>query len=309
MRVDEIMSRSKRVFNPLGDVWHRILALRLSGRSKSRLIWVFSSWLTVLVLIYLIGSLKLGQLRDDISQSGTSSAKLFASQVSLPLLQRDMETLSTILNTTTSRPDVIYAAIIDHKNNIMAYTNPELIMPVNKGSLAQTVDNVSFWEGLSADQQEIISFSTNVTYSRTKIGEIYLALSAAEIGNWKNRIGLIAVASFVIFSLVGVASHFEVTWRNLCKQKHSTQQAPIPGIANMECPLCGSDKPFSERAISHVNMDRLMFLQPKNDEPFDKHTLQSHGISLSEMAERQDLGWLKRQVIFRCTEIIRKLAG
>jgi len=309
MRVAEIMSRSKRVSNALTDVWYRILALRLSGRSKSRLIWVFSGWLTVLVLICLIGSIKLGQLKDDISQSGTSLAKLFAGQVSLPLLQRDMETLSTILNNTTSRTDVLYAAIIDHKNNIMAYTNPELIMPVNKGSLARMVDGVSFWEGLSVDQQKIISFSTNVTYSRTKIGEVYLALSAAKIGNWKNRIGLIAIASFVIFSLVGAAPHFKRTWRNLCSKKHPTQQVPIQGIANMECPLCGSDKPFSERAISHVNMDRLMFLQPKNGEPFDKYTLQSHGISLSEMAERQDLGWLKRQVIFRCTEIIRKVAG
>ncbi len=309
MQVSEIMSRSKRVFNALSDVWHRIIALRLSGGSKSRLIWVFFSWLTVLVFIYMIGNIKLGQLRDDISQSGTSSAKLFAGRVSLPLLERDMETLSTILNNTTSRTDVLYAAIIDHKNNIMAYTNPELIMPVNKGSLARTVDGVSFWEGLSVDQQEIFSFSTNVTYSRTKIGEIYLALSAAEIGNWENRIALIAVASFVIFSLVGVAPHFKGTSRNVCSKKHSTQQVSISGVANMECPLCGADKPFSDRAISQVNMDRLMFLQPENCEPFDKHALQSQGISLSEMAERQDLGWLKRQVIFRCTEIIRKLAG
>jgi uncharacterized membrane protein affecting hemolysin expression len=302
------MSRSKWVSSLLADIWHRILALPLIGDNKRWWICLFSAWLMLLVLICLIIGDKVGQLKRDINQSGISLAKLFASQASLPLLERDMEALSATLKDTTSRPDVLYAAIIDHQNNIIAYTNPELIMPVNKGSLARTIDGVSFWKGLSADQAGIISFSTNVTYSKVKIGEVYLALSAAELGNWKGNMGLIVIASFAMLLLVGVVFHFQGRRPNFRDRQHSSPQVPMPDTASMQCPLCGSEKLFSEHAVSHANIDKLMFLQPKDDRPSDKCASQSEGISFLEIAERKELKWLKRQVIFRCTEIIKKLA-
>jgi hypothetical protein len=262
----------------------------------------------VLVIVFLVIGDKVGHLKNDINRSGISLAKLFADQASLPLLERDMEALSATLKDTSNRPDVLYAAIIDHQNNIVAYTNPELIIPVNKRSLARAIDGVSFWEGLSADQQEFISFSTNVTYSKVKIGEIYLALSTAELGNWKENIGWIVVSSFAVFLLAGVVLHFKPQRPNFYDRQHSSPKVPIPDTASMQCPLCGSEKLFSDYAVSHANMDRLVFLRPNNDGTSNKSVSQSKGISFSEMADRKELTWLKRQVIFRCTEIIKKLA-
>ena len=304
----QIMSHSKSASNALTDTWNKTLELPLIKNNKRWWIYLFSAWLMLLVIVCLILGDKVDQLRKDINRSGISLAKLFASQASLPLLERDMEALSATLKDTTSRPDVLYAAIIDHQNNIVAYTNPELIMPVNKGGLARTIDGVSFWKGLSADQAGIISFSTNVTYSKVKIGEVYLALSAAELGNWKGNLGLIVIASFAMFLLVGVVFHFQGRRPNFRHRRHAPPQAPMPDTACMHCPLCGSEKLFSEHAVSHANMDRLVFLRPQNDRPSNKPGSQSKGISFLEMADRQELRWLKRQVIFRCTEIIKKLA-
>jgi len=304
----QIMSHSKSASNALTDTWNKTLELPLIKNNKKWWIYLFSAWFMLLIIVCLILGDKVDQLRKDINRSGISLAKSFAGQASLPLLERDMEALSATLKDTTSRPDVLYAAIIDHQNNIVAYTNPELIMPVNKGGLARTIDGVSFWKGLSADQAGIISFSTNVSYSKVKIGEVYLALSAAELGNWKGNIGLIVIASFAMFLLVGVVFHFQGRRPNFRDRQHASPQAPVPDTASMQCPLCGSEKLFSEHAVSHANMDRLVFLRPQNDRPANKSGSQSKGISFLEMADRQELRWLKRQVIFRCTEIIKKLA-
>ena len=296
------------------DTWKKMPPVGLSRRNKRVLLLCLLAWLMIVLITYVIVRISIGQLKRNISQSGIAMATGFSNKVSLPLLERDMAILSQLLHEATDNPSVVYAAIIDHKNNIVAYTNAELIMPVNKGGFARTIDRVSFWEGFAADRQKIFSFSTNVTYSGTKIGEIYLALSAIEINHFNRRFSLITMSSFAALLLLAVVLHFSrltLTAKRPRGPKSplAAEEVPLGNMAHMACPLCGSHKPFTDKAVSRVNLDGFVFLRAGNGEPGAARSSTSQGISLSEIGEREGLGWLKRQVIFRCTEIIRKLAA
>lgn len=317
MTGDSMSSTKQSGSHILVNAFNKTVAMGsgLIRKNKGRLLFLFVVWIVVLVFAYLFVGVKIGQLRRNVSQSGIGMSKAFSRQCSLSLLEQDMQTLSTILHDTTSKPEVLYAAIIDHKNNIMAYTNAELIMPLNKGDSARAVDHVSFWEGLSADQQEIISFSTNVTYGGTKIGEVYLALSAAELSYWKDRFLFVVILTFFLLCIVALVLLFRDRSSGKSKSKPHKElppykQVPLAGMTRMTCPLCGSGKAFSSyEAVNHVNLDDFICLQPNNDGGESKGTGQADGLSLSKMAERQDMAWLKRQVVYRCTDIIRKLAA
>jgi len=309
-----VSRRKNPLANMVVDIWKKMPGMGPNHRNKRVLIFCLLAWLMIVLITYVIVRINVGRVKHDISQSGIAMATGFSTKVSLPLLERDMAMLSQLLHEATDNPSVVYAAIIDHKNNIVAYTNAELIMPVNKGGFAQTINRVSFWEGFAADQKKIFSFSTNVTYAGTKIGEIYLALSAIEINQFKRRFSVITASSFGVLLLLAVVlslSDVTVTAKGSRGQQGPlrAQQVPLKKMAHMACPLCGSDKPFTNEAVSRVSLDGFVFLRAGNGEPGAAGSSKSQGISLRDMGETEGLEWLKRQVIFRCTEIIRKLAA
>ena len=153
-----------------------------------------------------------------------------------------------------------------------------------------------------------------LTYAGTKIGEIYLALSAAEINQFKRRFSVITMSSLGVLLLLAVVLSFSdvtLTAKGSRGQQDPlrAEQVPLKKMAHMACPLCGSQKPFTDEAVSRVNLESFLFLRAGNGEPGAAGSLKSQGISLTDLGETEGLEWLKRQVIFRCTEIIRKLAA
>lgn len=260
----------------------------------------------------MITASKISRARKTISKSGVEIARVFSSRVSLPLLELDMPTLSALLSEATSNSDIVYAAIIDHKNNIMAYTNVELIM-FTMNERARTVDQVSFWEGDSSDYKRITSFFSDVTYAETKIGEIYLAISAAEIDKFKKRFGFVALSSFTIMLLVIIVLHYK-DFRSIGRKlkvayrAQSDRGGVLAEMTSIACPLCGTNKPFSQEVFQCINLNRFRIIRSTNSELKPGGFYKSKDIFLSEIANRKDLGWLKRQLMVRCIEIIKKLS-
>ena len=286
--------------------------MKLVQKNSSRLILCLVVWWICIAVFYMITSIKISQVRKIISQSGVEMAREFSSRVSLPLLELDIPTLSALLGDSTGSSDIVYAAIIDHKNNIMAYTNVELIMSTMNES-ARIVDQVSFWEGDSSDYKRIVSFSSDVTYAETKIGEIYLAISAAEIDKFEQRFSFGALSSFIILSFVIIMLYYKEVSSIVSKLKAAYRsQAGSSGVfaetTCIVCPLCGTNKPFSQEVFNYINLDRFRIIRSTNSKLKPGGFYKSQDIFLSEIDKRKDLGWLKRQVIVRCIEIIKKLA-
>ncbi len=239
-------------------------------------------------------------------------AKVFSSRVSLPLLELDMPTLSALLTEATGNSDIVYAAIVDHKNNIIAYTNVELIMSVIKKGV-RTFDQISFWEGNSSDHKKIINFSSDVIYAETKIGEIYLAISAAEIDKYKKLFALGALSSFTILLFVIIVLYYK-NFRLIISRLRAAyilqagSGSAFAETTRIACPLCGTNRPFSREVFNCTNLNRFRIVQSINSELKSESSDKSKDIFLSEIDKRKDLGWLKHQVMVRCIEIIKKLA-
>ena len=67
-------------------------------------------------------------------------------------------------------------------------------------------------------------------------------------------------------------------------------------------------KPLSEGVFNEPRLDKALIIEALEHESGGGKFADSNGVTLSELSRRDDLSWIRRQVIFRCTEIIRKLA-
>ena len=266
-----------------------------------------------IAVFYMITAIKISKERKTILQSGVEMAKIFSSRVSLPLLEVDMPAIGTLLGEFTSSPGIVYLSIIDHKNNIVAYTNVGLIMSVVKDG-ARTVDQVSFWEGDSSYYKKNINFSSDVTYAKTKIGEIYLTISAAKIDKFETFFALGTLSSFTILLFVIIVLYYKELISSILSKMRSAYISQARSNSTFEeticiaCPLYETNQPFSQEVFNCIDIDRLRIIQSINNELKPGVSDKSKDTFLSEIAKRKNLGWLKRKVIVQCIGIIKKLA-
>lgn len=279
---------------------------------KSRLFLCVAIWWLVVVIGYVIISFKIEKIKNHTTQSGVALLHEVTGKTSLPLLERDVTSLRKILQDVEKRSGVSYASIIDHKNKIIAYTDPNQLLPV-KSDRVSSSDHVSFWEGSSKRHSRVINFSTDIIYAGTRIGKFYLSYSAAWINRIRYGFIIIAISSFIILVLVltGLYSRGLRSITGALKTRYSSKvpfDLKIFENSDMSCPLCGAEQPFSRERFSDINLDKFLIVKSVQDGSNPVRFRPLKGIGLSEVSNREDLVWLKRQVIFRCTEIIKKLA-
>jgi len=284
-----------------------------TGRIKtSRLLLCVAIWWLVLAIGYMIVSYKIDKFKNDITRTGVAFLQEVTDRISLSLLEYDLKSLRKILQDVEKKPGVLYASIIDHKNKIVAYTDPGQLIPDESKSVSRS-DHVFFWEGSSVGHSRIINFSTDLTYAGTKIGEIFLTFSAALINRMKYGFILTAISSFIILLLVLTGLYFKgfrpITYALKTRySKKLTFPLGFSESSNIACPLCGAEQTFSRERFTDINLDRFLIIQSaQNVSDPDRFRL-PRGISLSEISNREDLVWLKRQVVLRCIEIIKRLS-
>lgn len=269
-------------------------------------------WLVVMVIAYTITTIRIGRLRDKVRQSGIDITTELSEGVSLSLLGEDVQAIHTLLLDAAKKPGVIYASVFDHQERVLAFAGAENVLPDMPGA-ARSVDKVRMWEGRFENDTRILHVISEITYSGTKIGQILVGLSVTEAFRIRNRFIIVAVVSGLILSSLVVILHL----RNLGFTPWSlrgfsrTNPATPPNLeeSRVTCPLCGTKKPFFDKVFSPSNLDRLLIIEASAHESGSGKPRASKGLNLSQFAKREDLSWMRRQVILRCTEIIRKLAA
>lgn len=268
-------------------------------------------WLIAMVITYSIIAIRIDRIKDKIRESGIEITLKSSKLVSLALLENDVQKIHTLLLNATKGSDVIYASVVDHRKKVVAFTGVGHLLP-NMTGARRSIENVSIWEGEFKNFPKILNFASEITYGGTKIGEFFVGLSATEGLRLRNRFIIVAVSSGLILLSVISILYFRSIRSVLVKFKDFKRtnlvMASIPEKPRVTCPLCGMQKPLSNRVFSHPKLDRLLIIEASKYEPGDGEPADSEGINLSQLAERKDLSWIKRRVISRCTEIIRKLA-
>jgi hypothetical protein len=269
-------------------------------------------WWLVMLAVYSILSLRVNHLKHRLRTTGIELTNEFANLVSLPLLEKDSQSIHKLLTEAANRPGVIYASVVDHRNKVVAFTGAGHLMP-DMTTTARSVNNVSIQEGGFASHARIVNFVSDITYAGTKIGEIFLGLSTPKAIQAGNLFMIIAVASGVLTLALIILFRFQSIKTSVIKIfQFSPSAAKIETsakAASVICPLCGSRKPLSATVFKQSNMDALLTGETTKQHANASGVADNPAKEMPYRLKPDDLSWLKRQIIIRCTEIIKRLTA
>jgi hypothetical protein len=142
-------------------------------------------WAVACLVGYLALRKAVEGLENRLYEVGLSQTQTLATKTGSALLGNDALSLNRAIGEVSAGDELIFAAILDHQNKIVAHTHSEfvdqIISPLEHVKQLGNVDGVSVEEGVSANEQKTIGFSTDVTFSGVRIGKAYLTLSGARL--------------------------------------------------------------------------------------------------------------------------------
>lgn len=279
---------------------------------KTRWFTCLFIWWVVVVFFYLFIAAKETNLVSQVTATGIKTVLKSAKQAGLPLLERDVQALTRLAQDVSTLKGVVNVSIIDHKHKIIAFTNPDQLLPVSSKSLRMK-DGVGFWHHTLADGTQAVCFSSDISYAGTKIGEVFMAMDAGGVAGLITAFFLTALVSFllIVFVLLVIDFNGLHPLRAAIRARirnWAGRDGPQPDGREVICPVCGSRKPLTRSFLLEANLDRYPVVRPVKKEN-GPALLLAQGVNLREISRREDLGWLRRQMIHRCADIIKKLAG
>jgi len=289
------------------------LIQRFGDRLNTRhLILGLVIWWLVMLLVYAIFTLRVNSLKGELRQSGIDITQEFSNLVSLPLLENNSASIAKLLIDAASRAGVIYASVVDHRNKVVAFTGTGHLMP-DITEAARSVDRVSMWEGGFASHARILNFVSDITYGGTKIGEIFIGLSTPEMFQSRKQFILIAVISCLILLILVAVFRYQPIKAFMIKyldfNRSGAAMGPTVNGTLVSCPLCGMQQPLSRRVFKQSSLDKFLSTGDWKLESNPGSNTDSKRLDSQEVGKKEDLSWIKRQIILRCTEIISKLAA
>jgi hypothetical protein len=270
-------------------------------------------WAVVLCIAYIITSVRTNNARARIKDSGIETIQALSKLVSLPLLDSNAQTINAMLIYAARETPIVHASVMDHQNELVTLTGAEDVMPAPNPD-EHPGEDVSFWEGEVPDHKKIFGFASDVIYSGTTIGRIQIALPAQELVRIKNQFLIVAVLACVILLLLIISfRYYPGIWaaptRLTNVYRRDTVLDPALESSVVACPLCGTQNPFSRQLFKRSNFGRLLIIRASSNRSGSGVDADLKSMRLSDLAKRDDLFWFKRQIVLRCAEIIKKLAG
>ncbi len=286
---------------------------RLSAMHR-RLFLILAACLALVTTVYLINIFRIGQKEEKIRRTGIEISKQLSQSVSLPLLEENIQSIQSLLSYAAKNKDILTLSVFDHRKEIVTQLGPGDVLPHDKDG-GQSISEVSVWENEIDNQKNVFSFSTDIVYAGTKIGELYVALPGAETSVIRNQFKVAMVSAFLTVVAFLAAWRYTDISSGWMKFKRSGRQIsevaididPVMTGAFVTCPLCGTRKAFTPDVFRHTDLEDVFLFKVSKMEQDRGNFPNSEGIQLAELSHKEDLSWLKRQVIMRCSEIILKL--
>jgi len=208
---------------------------------------------------------------------------------------------------------VVNVSIIDHKNKLIAFTNTDPLPPASSAEV-KVKDGVGYWTHTLNNGTQVTCFSGDISFAGTKIGEVILVMDTGGAAGLIAIFFWVALGSLALVSLLLLVIDFQgiIPLKAAVKERLRTwigKEGGLPEGREVICPLCGNHRPLTRSFVLEANLNRYPVIKPVGNEIGTAQILHPKGVSLSEISRREDLGWLRRQMIHRCLEIIKKLAG
>ena len=286
---------------------------RFGNRLNTRhLILVVVIWWLVMLILYALITLRVNHLKGELRETGVQITNEFSKLVSLPLLEKNSQSISTLLTDAVSRPDVIYASVVDHRNTVVAFTGTGHLMP-DRTEAVRSIEQVALWEGGFASHARILNFVSDVTYGGTKIGEIFIGLSTPKTVQIRKQFIWVAVLScLTVLLLVAVFRYqtiktFLLKYLDLIPSRAAID--PVEQQRPIVCPLCGTRHAMSGKLFNRTGLNQFLKIDDPKPVSNPGSVADSKEPDLPQKAGNEDLSKVRRQIILRCTEIIKKLTA
>lgn len=275
-------------------------------------VWLLAWWLLAVFFYFFIAA-KETRMVEAVTANGVALVSKSADKAGLPLLERDVQALTKLVQEMSGLQGVVDVSIIDHKNKIIAFSNRNQL-PSASSDRVKMKEGVGYWNQTLDSGNRVICFSGDINYAGTKIGEVFLVMAAGggadlrTIFFWTAFGALIAILfTLLIIDFHGIRS-LKAAVKDRIRQWIGKDRA-LPDRRELACPVCGSLKPLNRSFLLEVNLDRYPVVRTAERDSLNAPPLFRDGINLREISRREDLGWLRRQMIHRCADIIRKLTG
>lgn len=263
-----------------------------------------SIWFIIYLLIHLIGYAVEHNKENKLVKSGIAICKDISSQSGLPLLEREFDHLGTLIEQTTKKPGVVFSSIIDHKNKIIAYSDQNQFFTLNR-KYARQKDGIKYWRVISLETHNVMNFLTPITFSDTRVGEVFISLATQNFDRFYRIVMLFAVLSCLCIILFFGAANYQnvLIWirkKDIPANNMTDATADeADDTALFTCPLCRTATRFSDRTCDG-RIESLTVLTRYGDP--------QKNILLYDLNKFEELGWIKQRIITKCAKIISVLS-
>lgn len=270
---------------------------------KTMMVYFFVSFL-VCTTSYVLVHMWENNSRQELIKIGVAISKDISSQSGLPLLERNMTLLNQLIEKIIETPEVIFASIVDHRNQLIAYTDQDRFFSLNWQKSGR-IEDVKFWRISDSNYQDVMNFSSDITFSGTSIGEVFISLASDKMGYFKRLFAMFSLLSLLVMAFLFGIDNYKafLPWLKTMNSRlgfSKTEQVTTTEDPEFFCPLCGGHTRFFPGAHHLPDLGKFHVLKQYPDV--------NASVLLTDMKKKDELGRFKRLIIAQCTKIINKVA-
>jgi hypothetical protein len=201
---------STSTFTKVARGMMRLSKIEFIERNRRQLSICLAIWLLINFSGYLFYHYAYENRNDEFFQQGLSETQNLESQTGPFVLEKDILSLNVAVKELKDVADLKFAAITDHKNNILAHTNADMMnqkfTPLQNEKPIDALDGIKITSGILPDKTAVVAFFKNIIFSDVEIGKVCVALSTANLNSDLNRLRFLYLSGVVLtIILLGVS--------------------------------------------------------------------------------------------------------
>ena len=152
------------------------------------MIWLQLSIATTITICLVVALLSVGillrqkkRLKSQMETIGKVSLNYFANDARIPMLENNILRLNTLINEAGSVEGLVYATIVDNKNQVLADTDNDKIDTIyedfGQKENFKEQDGITSFEYTKPPDQHILNLTSPILFKDKKLGDVHVGVS------------------------------------------------------------------------------------------------------------------------------------
>jgi len=199
MKVKEI---STSTFTKIARGMKTISRIKFIERIRKQIAICLAIWLLINLGGFIFYHYVFENRKDAFFSKGLVETQNLESKSGPFVLEKDILSLNVAIKELQDLQNLKFAAITDHKNNIVAHSNAEMmnkkLEPLADEKLIETLDGIKIASGISTDKTAVVGFFKTIVFSDVDIGSVSVVLSTANLNRDLNRLRLLYLSGVLL---------------------------------------------------------------------------------------------------------------